>query len=246
MRVYRHFGGASSSRTNMSTQNLALLIATSLLLTACPVPNDMDPEASTGSIPGTDGASSTTLPTTSGSENESTSDDSTGEYGSTGGFITNPSTGEDSTTGDSSTGEDSTTGDSSTGEGSTSTGGIPGFDCFELDQLINDPTALDVQCAKHPWVDNQCGVPNPTPVPSCQDIILILEGFEGCNDINWCNYKACADARAEDPCGPRPEECDPIAQCLEGWEPTPAVDPSKPSMSEIFAGFVWDFFGKRG
>lgn len=116
-----------------------------------------------------------------------------------------------------STGSDSPT--TSENDMSTATGEEPGTtgtfappsDCVEL--LLLSPEDIQQVCEKYPWGKPDCGT-RISPIPTCSEVIAMLDGIPACSGITVCEYQQCAAAMADAPCGDRPAECDPILTCI--------------------------------
>lgn len=119
----------------------------------------------------------------------------------------------------SSTGAADTDGASST---SAPTGlPVPGLDCIDLQTVVDSPADLDMKCKEHPF-ERAPGCETRAPMPTCEDVVTLLAATPACDDIDICDYYACADAMREAPCGDRPAECNEIIACLDAGVPAPA------------------------
>ncbi len=198
-----------------------------MALVACTPDVDLLPgeeETSEDSPDDTDGMSSAGNPTTgsvqtvSGEPDSSeSSSDGSSSYGeedsssSTGEPMDETTDSDSSESSGTSTTDSTTTDSTATEDTSTSSGG--GLDCHSLEEVYASPEALEAKCEAHPWKMPEC-MPSP-PFLTCQDVIAGLVGNPACDDVDLCDYIACADALQQNACGSWPVECDEIRLCME-------------------------------
>lgn len=117
----------------------------------------------------------------------------------------------------------STTGESTaatTAEPTTGSDTGLGFDCIDLQKVVDSPVDLEAKCVAHPFeLPDNCTTRDP--LPTCEEMITLMAGLPACDGIDICDYYKCADALAEAPCGTgaRLPECEEIMDCIN--EPAP-------------------------